>query len=274
MMRWLRPLMRRHTDADDPETADPHIVARAAPAIDAFCRAWFRLRVDGLEHVPDGPALLVGNHNSGVTFVEGLGFGAAARLHAPEDPPWHGLGHDQIVGLPLLGPALSRLGAIRASHGNAGRAFALGRKVIVFPGGALEAWRPWWRRDRVSFEGRKGWARLALRHGVPVVPVVFHGGQGAFFVLSDGRRIARGLGLKEALRIDAWPLWLGLPWGLALGPWFHLPLPVRCTTVVLPPIGPLGEGDEAASDDALVQQLYDEVTAAMQVELTRLSGAV
>lgn len=271
-MRWLHPLMRRYTDVEDPESVDPRLVQWAAPAIDAFCRAWFRLSVRGLENLPDGPALVVGNHNSGITFVEGLGFGAAARLHATSDPPWHGLGHDAIVTLPLLGPLLVRLGAIRASHEGAARAFGLGRKVMVFPGGSLEAWRPWRQRNRVVFEGRKGWARLALRHGVPVVPVVFHGGQSGFFVLSDGRRLAERLGLKRRLRIDAWPLWLGLPWGIAFGPWFHIPLPVRCTNVVLPPIGPFGSGAEAADDEALVQRLYDEVEAAMQEALTRLAG--
>jgi 1-acyl-sn-glycerol-3-phosphate acyltransferase len=263
--------MRRHTDAEDPDSVDRRLIEQAAPVIHAFCRAWFRLRVQGLEQLPDGPALVVGNHNSGVTFIEGVGFAAAARLHAPSDPPWHGLAHDAIVALPGLGPLLVRLGAIRAGHESAARAFALGRKVIVFPGGALEAWRPWLQRDRVVFAGRKGWARLALRHGVPVVPVVFHGGQSGLFVLSDGQRLAERLGLKRLLRIDSWPLFVGLPWGLAFGPLFHVPLPVRCTTVVLPPIGPFGEGPEAADDEALVQRLYDEVTAVMQETLTRLA---
>ena len=58
---------------------------------------------------------------------------------------------------------------------------------------------------------------------------------------------------------------------IAFGPWFHLPLPVRCTTVVLPPIGPLGSGPDAADDEVLVQRLYDEVNAVMQETLTRLA---
>jgi 1-acyl-sn-glycerol-3-phosphate acyltransferase len=270
-MRWLRPLMRRHTDVEDPHTVNVRLIRRVAPVIDAFCKVWYRLGVEGLDNLPDGPALLVGNHNSGTTFLEGVGFAAAARLHDPDAPPWHGLGHDVIVDMPLLGPLLARLGTVRANHEAADRAFALERKVMVFPGGNLEAFRPWRQRNEVVFAGRKGWARLALRHGVPVSPIVFHGGHNGFFVLSDGRRLVEWTGLKRWLRTDAWPLFVGLPWGIAFGPLFHLPLPVKCTTVVLPPIGPFGSGEEAAADEELVQRLYDEVHGVMQDALARLA---
>lgn len=270
-MAWYHALMRRHTDANDPDMADSGWIDSVTPLVDTFCKAWFGLEVEGLDLIPDDAALVVGNHNSGITFLESMGFGAAARLHDIQGHQWRALAHDHIVDLPVLGPLLVRIGAVRASHEGARRIFEQGRKVLVFPGGNREAFRPWTQRNTIAFGGRKGWARLALRHGVPVVPVVFHGGHNGLIVLRDGQRFVKLTGLKRLLRVDTWPLYLGLPWGIAFGPWFHIPLPVKCRTRVLPPIGPFGFGEDAAADDALVDRLYTEVTHAMQEALTELA---
>ncbi|MCA9516192.1 MAG: hypothetical protein KC635_14715, partial [Myxococcales bacterium] len=34
-------------------------------------RRWHRYEVRGLERVPEGPAILVGNHNGGVSAIDG-----------------------------------------------------------------------------------------------------------------------------------------------------------------------------------------------------------
>ncbi len=254
----------------DEDRFDPDLARRLAPWVDRACRVWFRLSVEGLSHVPSGPALLVGNHNSGVTFVEALGVGARwLRVRGVEDP-WHGLAHDAIIDLPVLGPLLQRVGAVRAGHETAGAAFAKGRKVVVFPGGNAEAFRPWADRRSIRFQGRTGFVRLALRHQVPIVPMVNHGGHSGFVVLRDGRRLARALRADRWLRSDTWPLFVGLPWGVALGPVFHLPLPVRCVTRFLPPI-PLRHGPEAADDERIVRAIADEVVDAMQRALDALA---
>ena len=52
---------------------DPDMVERMAPWVDRACRVWYRLDVQGMEHVPDGAALIVGNHNAGSSFVEAMG---------------------------------------------------------------------------------------------------------------------------------------------------------------------------------------------------------
>ncbi len=251
---------------------DPELARRLAPWVDRACRLWFRLEVQGFEHIPAGPALIVGNHNSGVTFVEAIGVGARWLRERGVGDPWNGLAHDAVIDAPLLGPLLARVGAVRAGHDTAAAAFAKGRKVIVFPGGNAEAFRPWRDRDHIRFEGRTGWLALALRHRVPIVPMVNHGGHSGFVVLRDGRRLARAIGADRWLRSDTWPLFLGLPWGVALGPVFHLPLPVKCTTRFLPAID-LGHPPDAASDPKVLRELYDLVVGRMQSALDELAAA-
>ena len=112
----LRSLLPTPRNPDDPASLDPAFIEWVAPWLDRFCRAWFRLEVRGLEHLPEGPALLVGNHNSGVTFVEALGTGARVYVERGTGEYMHGLGHDAVVDAPLIGDLLVRAGAVRASH--------------------------------------------------------------------------------------------------------------------------------------------------------------
>jgi 1-acyl-sn-glycerol-3-phosphate acyltransferase len=259
---WLRPI-----DRDDPAAVDPHLVERLAAPVRRWGELYHRLEVDGLEHLPEGRALVVGNHDSGTVFVEALCAGARVVQEGHE---LTGLAHDMVIDAPVLGRLLARIGAVRAGHDSAARAFAAGRKVVVFPGGNLEAFRSWRDRNRVVFGGRTGFVRLALRHGVDIVPWVFHGGSRSFVILSDGRRVARTLGADRWLRSDTWPLMLGLPWGVAFGPWPHLPLPVKVRCRFLPPVSVASYGPEAADDGSVVQALYDEVTARMQQGLDDL----
>lgn len=266
-------LLRALREAPPPEgdALDPELLEALAPWVDRATRVWFRLEVRGMEHVPAGPALVVGNHNSGTSFVEALGVGARWIRQRGTTDPWTGLAHDAIVDLPAVGRLMRRIGAVRAGHDAAADAFARGRKVVVFPGGNAEAFRPFRDRHRIAFQGRTGWLKLALRHRVPVVPMVNIGGHEGFVVLRDGRQFARWIGADRWLRSETWPLWVGLPYGVALGPWFHLPFPVKCVTTFLPPID-LGHGPEAADDPALLRALHDRVTGEMQATLDALAA--
>jgi len=253
---------------------DREMLAITCPAFDRLCRTWFDLRIEGTGHLPRGATLIVGNHNSGITFLEALGVGANAWVQGwghMDDTPWHGLAHDAMCDLPMVGPFLIRSGAIRASHEMADAAFAAGRKIMVFPGGNLEAFRPWTERHRIKFGGHKGFARLALRHQVPITPHVYLGGQSAFFVLRDNQDLARWIGAKRLFRTDTFPLFVGMPWGLAFGPLFHLPAPIPVDVRFLEPVDVSTFGGPQAADDRdTVQAVYDEVTTRMQAAMDEM----
>lgn len=258
------------TDPDNLDAVDPALIAVASVWCDRLCRLWHRLEVRGLDNLPEGPSLVVGNHNAGTMFLEALGFGA--RAHRERGELWCSLAHDALMAAPVVGPLLSRLGAVRARHDAAHRALASGRKVLVFPGGNAEAFRSYRRRHEVDLQGRRGFLRLAVRAQVPISPVVFIGGQEGFLVLREGRRLARAIGADRWLRSDAWPVMLAAPWGLVVGPLPHLPLPVDCTAQVLPPIPVSHLSPEDADDEEAMSALYAQVEGAMQAAMDALAA--
>ena len=113
-------------------------------------------------------------------------------------------------------------------------------------------------------ETKAAFIKLALKHSVPIIPVVYIGGHEGFFILHDGQFIAKLLKLDRILRTDTWPLMLALPWGLTLGPWMHLPLPTKCTTRYLEPISLDAYTPEDANNLEALDEIYLKVTGAMQ----------
>lgn len=267
-MSWRRLLL---PDVDRLDQRDEAFIGAVYRIFHAAYERYFRAEVRGVDRIPSGPALLVGNHNALIMTPESflLGF-AIWRERGLADMPF-GLAHEHAIRLPLIRQLVVPLGAVRAGHVMAHRAFAAGHKVLVFPGSEYDAFRPWRDRDRIRFGGRRGYVRLALEAGVPIVPFVAAGAQETLFVLTDGQRIARALRL-ERLRIKAWAISLALPWGLMLVPGPFWPWPSRILLEVLPPIRFARTGPEAAADEAYVAGCAARVESAMQEALTRLAA--
>ncbi|MFH1530080.1 MAG: 1-acyl-sn-glycerol-3-phosphate acyltransferase [Pseudomonadota bacterium] len=272
----IQALVRGFTEAADPndlDAVDPGMLLTLLPIFDFLARRWYRMRVEGLDRIPSGKAIVVINHESGITFLELFALGSFwVRERYTGDHPdlFHGLGHDAIFRIPGVSNFLVRCGGLVANHRNADRVFAAGRKILVAPGGNLEAFRPWRERFKIKFGGHNGFAKVALRHRVPIVPVVFAGGHESFFVINDGRSLVERFDLHRRFRMDTFPLVVGLPWGLWMGPLFHLPLPTRCDVRILDTIDTTTFGAE--DDPAAVDALYDEVTGRMQATLTDMGS--
>lgn len=258
-------------DPDSLEHRDPDLLIRVTALIAPALEAWFRPVVRGLERVPDGAALYVGNHSGATTTPDTFVFcGHLLRERGVEFVPW-GLAHELALIVPGFRHILLPLGAVRASHENALRLLRAGEKVMVYPGGDLDAMRAWRDRKRVVFGPRRGYVRLAIQAGVPIVPVVTAGGHEIFRVLSDGRRIAHWIGADRFLRLKCWPIILSVPWGLTVGPPPPcIPWRTRIFQEVLDPIEFERTGDEAAADSAYVETCHNRVLSAMQDALTRL----
>jgi len=273
-LRLLRDACLKPVTGEEIDAVDPHLIAQVAPFIQWFCEKYYRLTVEGLESVPSGKALIVGNHNSGTSFYEAIGVGAHWYIHKGVGEIVHSLAHDAIMELPVVKNIMLRLGTLHASHQSAREAFARGRKVQVFPGGNLEAFRSYKHRDRIVFGNRKGFVRLAIREQVPIVPAVFVGGHEGFFIINDGQEVVKKLGLKKIpiLRSDTWPLMLTFPWGLVWGPMAHIPLPTKCTTRFLEPITVDHYSPEDEFNPEALQDIYDQVVNTMQAHLTKMSA--
>ena len=140
--------------------------------------------------------------------------------------------------------------------------------MLVYPGGDWETFRPIWHSDRIEFGGRKGFIKLALERGVPIVPVVAIGGQETALFVTRGERAAEATGWAKLTRIKVLPVAFGPPFGATV---LDLPgrFPFRKITVeVGSPIdlverfGPKPEPEP--------EQVYQEITGEMQGRLAEL----
>lgn len=270
---WLMPLEQRIATARGDVTLqrDPDFIRRQLPLIARYA-SYFTPEVRGLDLLPaDGPALVVGNHSCLFYMPEVWVGGQAIMSRRGIDEPTYLLTYDLLLAVPGVGPVLRRLGAVPAGTGGAESALAAGACVLVYPGGDLEACRPWTQRNQIEFGGRKGFVRLALRSGVPVVPVVAHGGQHAVVVLTRGDRLARAAGL-HGIRIKVFPFLAGPPFGITSILTPPLPMPAQLTLEFLPALDWTGYGPEAADDAAAVSACYDDITGRMQAALDRLAA--
>ena len=172
--------------ASQPFQRDVGFLRRLLPLMELL-GSYFDAEVRGLEHVPaTGPVLLVGNHSGGVLTPDTSVLFAAWYRTQGLERPLIGLAFDAAFGVPGFRALMRRIGEVPANRENARRALEAGLTVLVYPGGEHEVFRPWRDRNRIDFNDRKGFVRLAIRLGVPVVPVVGHGGHSSTIILTRG----------------------------------------------------------------------------------------
>lgn len=256
--------------SDPFEFRDPRYIEQTLPVLRASSNYYFRADVRGLDHIPpEGPVLLVGNHSGGTVIVDTFVFAQAFYDHFGAERLFYQLAHDLVFKLPGLRVLVQRYGTVPASPANMTRALRRNAALLVYPGGDHETYRPSWESDRVDFAQRTGFVGLALRHNVPIVPVVAIGGQETGLFLGQGRRLAQALQLDRLMRLKVFPAVLGPPVGATiLDLPIRFPLPAKISIRVLKPID-LRErlGKRPELDDG-----YQLVTSTMQRTLTRLSA--
>jgi 1-acyl-sn-glycerol-3-phosphate acyltransferase len=252
---------------------DPDYVARLLPILDTALR-YFSPEVEGFEHLPSrGPFLVVGNHSGGIYMPDYWAFLRHWFHERGVDDPIYSLGFDFLYSIPGIGRFARRFGSVPASAENAALLLQTGAAVLVYPGGDEDDYRPWTERNRVDLHGRMGFVKLALRHQVPVIPMVAHGSHDVIMVLTRGEGLARRLGF-DRLRIKVMPIVVGPPWGIApvqLPTW---PLPAKVTVRVCEPIDWTHHGSGAGDDPEVVRHCYEEIVGRMQVNLDEMVAAL
>src|SRR5947209_17313898 len=122
--------LSRAVEGNDVDAWDPDYIRRLLPLWRAALGTYFRPEVRGMENIPEGPALLVGNHSGGTLIADTFVFATAFYSHFGPERRFHQLAHDVAARLPATG--LRRWGTVAASHDNARRAFAKGAPVLVY----------------------------------------------------------------------------------------------------------------------------------------------
>ena len=176
-------------------------------------------------------------------------------------------------------PGLARLatqvGTIQPHPNLAREALRRGAAVLIYPGGAKDVFRPYYLRNSIYFHGHQGFIKLALQEEVPIVPFISYGAHSTLIVLADiypQLRQFHQLGMPWLGGIDpgVFPIYLGLPWGIAFGPLPNIPFPIKLHTRVCPAIIFERYGEAASRDREYVKQCYHQVCTQMQQELDKL----
>jgi 1-acyl-sn-glycerol-3-phosphate acyltransferase len=224
---------------------------------------WFRMEMDGWENLPESPVLLVGIH-SGAPFVwDAWTVGVQWWRRFGQERPLHGTAHDALMAIPVIGRYFRAMGVLPAAPDSIATALAEGRDVALWPGGEVDSLRPWRERDEANLAGRKGFVKMAIRAGVPIVPIATVGGADAMPVLMRGDRLSSALKLDKILRLKVFPLAISLPWGIAPAALPQFPLPAKIRTRFMPAVE-VDADPERAEDERYVEQKYQEVQDSIQ----------
>lgn len=193
-------------EVDDPELEDPRrtdvdewgrserMRALARKAYDPVYRRWFRVEWEGLEKIPaDGGALLVANHAAAIPSD------APVIMHGIETElkrPVYGLADHLFKSLPVIGTLWSRGGGVAAHPDNAYRLLReQGQLALVFPEGTKGPGKNFTERYQLRRFGRGGFVEIAMRAGVPVIPIAVVGAEESMPTLYNMGRLAKVTGL-------------------------------------------------------------------------------
>jgi 1-acyl-sn-glycerol-3-phosphate acyltransferase len=212
---------------------------------------WFRVEVEGIEHVPaDGPALLLANRSGGLP-ADVLMIVKAVRQEHRHPRPVHVATDRSLARVPGLDMLIVKAGGVSGHPANLHRLLFDERQLVLgFPEGGEP--RPLRERYRVRTFARRELVQAAIVARAAIVPVAVLGGEEAAPVLGAFPRGPLGRLARLPRR--------------ALAP---LPLPAKVRLRFLEPVPPArleraaddGAGDLAEDLRALLQENLLEMLA-------------
>lgn len=224
------------------------LIYRAAPRFFMeIMRKYFRLQVEGIENVPKrGPVIIAPNHSGYAGFDAIM---LAWEIHRQLGRTPRVLTHhlwflNETTSIPA-----NKLGFIEATIDNGMEQLKKNNAVVIFPEGEQGNFKPTSKAYELQ-EFRRGFVRMALKSGAPIVPVMIIGAEETHINLSQIR-------FTKFLRGTILPLPLNI-----------LPLPVKWRIKFLRPIY-LPYKASAAKDPKLVREIADEIREQVQAAITK-----
>jgi 1-acyl-sn-glycerol-3-phosphate acyltransferase len=240
----------------DPYGFHPDTARRMLLPSALLYRYYFRVETHGIERVPQGRLLLIGNH-SGQFAYDGAMLAMAMLLEARPPRLCRGMAEFMFWRTPWAGTLASRMGMMAGTPRNCAAMLEAGECVMVFPEGARGANKPWRKRYQLQRFGL-GFMRLALETHTPIVPVGIVGAE------EQQPGFANLEGLGRRLGLPSLPITISSPWLGPLGPSFALP--VKYHIYFGEPLRFEGGADE---EDAVTEHRVDEVKRAITALLDR-----
>jgi len=221
-------------------------------------RAWFRPQLEGADRIPDGGALIVSNHG-----IFGLDLAVLIwAVYQATGRPLRTLGDHVVFSNRFTAKMARSLAIVEGTPEDAETLLKAGELVLVYPGGALEALAAPRDKYRLYWENAYGFARTAIKAGVPVVPLAGYGVDDTYRQLLSreqikerpfGRWIARTFGEKYIF-----------PFYIGLGP---LPFPKKIRYRVGEPVATAGRSSENEQD---LLQVHQQAKTRLQTLLNRI----
>ncbi len=229
-------------------------LARVATVSQLLYRHYFRMQAHDIDLVPDGPALLVGNHSSQMAY-DGMLIMTAMLLEC--DPPKFAapLGAYVFAKNPLYSEFMPRIGQLMGTPANCDLLLERGRQVLVFPEGENGGGKTIFNRYKLVPFGH-GFMRIAYKAKVPVVPFAFIGGEEMVPSFSRLKPLAKRMGMQY----------------FPLSPTGMLPLPTKCSVQFGPPLEFEGDPDDEERVAADVTVVENEVRRLSDEGLKRRTG--
>lgn len=228
----------------DPFGFDPNYVKRAAGFFAWLYRYYFRVETFGIDNIPDGRAIVVGNHSGQLPF-DGIMINASAMLEREPPRYFRAMIERFVPSTPFASAFMARTGQVLGTPENAKRLLDAGEALLVFPEGVRGLNKTWNHRYQLQRFGR-GFMRLALETRTPVVPVVVIGAEEQAPALINSRSLSRMFG------VPTFPI-------LAQG--VPIPAPTKYRIHYGAPMDFDGDYNE---EDEIIQRKVDEVRAAMR----------
>lgn len=174
----------------------PEASERFYSLVDRLARRW-SVDVVGIEQLPPGRGLVVGNHAFGFWDLAC----AMARIRAVTQRRIWALGEHLWWDVPLVRKLAAAVGVVDGTNENVDALLAAGELVLVLPGGLREAVKPAELRYRLLWGRRYGFVRAAVRNRAPIIPLACIGGDDLFDLagnaFSRGRRLRLGFPLPR-----------------------------------------------------------------------------
>ncbi len=191
--RGLEPADPRLSDVDEWGRSE-HVRSVVRRFYDPIYRYWFRVEWEGLEKIPQqGGALLIANHAGAIPSD------APAIMHGIERElgrPVYGLADFFFRTLPIVGTLWSRTGGVPAHPDNAFRLLHDQEQLaLVFPEGTKATSKTYSDRYRLRRFGRGGFVEIAMRAGVPIIPIAVVGAEESMPIIFRVPGVARVLNL-------------------------------------------------------------------------------
>jgi 1-acyl-sn-glycerol-3-phosphate acyltransferase len=233
-----------------------HLRDLVARLYDPIYEKWFRVEWEGFDKIPrEGGALMVANHAGAIpTDAPSIMHGIERDLGRPV----YGLADEVFKKMPLnLG--WSRLGGVQAHPDNAYRLLREQQQlVVVFPEGAKGPGKHYSERYQLRRFGRGGFVQIAMRAGVPIIPLAIVGNEESMPIIAKINPLAKALGLPYA-PITA---------NMLLGPLgTFVPFPAKMRIRVLDPIEPDVLPDQPRYPRSRIMDTSEGIRHAIQEEL-------